>query len=239
MITHQRPVARLYHGLILAAAPAALAALLAACSVGAASPAAQTGSSGSPVGAAAGAPSPGVLASIGIAASTAPSSGPAASAASSASTAPIAALPTPAGGSGGGRYGTGPTPKPSPKPAPKPTPGHTPKPSATLVIKAGSTSLGTVLVDANGLTLYVYASDSANHSNCTGGCASAWPPLLVKAGTKVSGGSGVHGHFATFKRSDGTTQVSYNGKPLYGWTGDSQPGDTTGQGVGGFTIAKV
>jgi predicted lipoprotein with Yx(FWY)xxD motif len=96
-----------------------------------------------------------------------------------------------------------------------------------------------VLVGSDGLTLYFHAGDSSTHSTCTGSCATAWPPLLVKAGTIVSGGSGVHGTFATFKRSDGTTQVTYKGHPLYAWTGDYYPGDTTGQGIGGFTVAKA
>jgi predicted lipoprotein with Yx(FWY)xxD motif len=108
-----------------------------------------------------------------------------------------------------------------------------------VTIKTGSTSLGIVLVTSDGFTLYIHAGDSATHSACTGGCATAWPPLLVKAGTKVKGGSGASGRFATFKRADGTTQVTYNGHPLYSWTGDYSPGDTTGQGIGGFSIAKA
>jgi predicted lipoprotein with Yx(FWY)xxD motif len=62
--------------------------------------------------------------------------------------------------------------------------------------------------------------------------------VLVAPGTKVTGGAGIHGHFATFKRSDGTTQMSYNGQPLYTWPGDLYAGDTTGQGLGGFSVAK-
>jgi predicted lipoprotein with Yx(FWY)xxD motif len=143
-----------------------------------------------------------------------------------------AATPSAQGG-GGGRYGTGATP------TPKATAKPTSKPAPSITIKSGSTSLGTVLVGSDGLTLYTHAGDSSSHSSCTGSCASAWPPLLVKAGTKVKDGSGVHGQFATFKRADGTTQVTYNGKPLYAWTGDYYAGDTTGQGINGFTIAKV
>jgi len=175
------------------------------------------------------------------AASVPPVTSEAPSAASSAPPVAPAASPTAeataTAGSGGGRYGGGgtPTPKPTAKPAPKPTA----KPTAKLTIKSGSTSLGTVLIGSDGLTLYVHAGDSSTHSACTGSCATAWPPLLVKAGTIVSGGSGVHGAFATFKRSDGTTQVTYKGHPLYAWTGDYYPGDTTGQGIGGFSVAKV
>lgn len=234
MVLTLRSLTWLARGLIF---PAALSAVLAACSAagpGATVPPASSVApvaSVAPAGAVAQSEGPTGAASLGPAASSA--SEP--SAAPSASTSPIVALPTPAGGSGGGRYGGG----GASSPTPKPTPRQTPRPSPTLVIKAGSTSLGTVLVDSNGLTLYVLAGDSATHSNCTGGCASAWPPLTVKGGTKVSGGSGVHGRFGTFKRADGTTQVTYNGRPLYGWTGDSQPGDTTGQGLNGFSVAKA
>ena len=133
--------------------------------------------------------------------------------------------PTDKAAGGGGRYGTGGGSKTTPAPG--------------LVIKTASTSLGSVLTGVGGLTLYVHAGDSTNHSTCTGGCASAWPPVLVKAGAKVTAGSGVKGQLGTFTRSDGTTQVAYNGKPLYSWTGDYYTGDTTGQGINGFTIAKV
>jgi len=193
------------------------AALVAACSVGAATarPSVAPAVSQAPA-----------AASVGPLPSSAPSAAPS-SAPTPSSTAVASA------GGGGGRYGPPPTSTPTSKPKP------TPKPAPTVTIKTGSTSLGTVLVTSDGFTLYIHAGDSASHSACTGGCATAWPPLLVKAGTKVKGGSGAHGTFATFKRADGTTQVTYNGHPLYSWTGDYSPGDTTGQGIGGFSIAKA
>ena len=144
---------------------------------------------------------------------------------SPAPTSASAPSPTDKATGGGGRYGSGGGAKATPAPG--------------LVIKAATTSLGSVLAGPDGLTLYIHAGDSANHSTCTGGCAAAWPPVLVKAGSKVSAGSGVKGQLGTFTRSDGTTQVAYNGLPLYSWPGDSAPGDTTGQGIGGFTIAKA
>ena len=106
------------------------------------------------------------------------------------------------------------------------------------MIRTEPTGLGAVLAGADQLTLYIHAGDGMNHSTCTGGCIASWPAVLVAPGTKVTGGAGVHGHFATFKRSDGTTQVSYNGHPLYTWPGDLYAGDTTGQGLGGFSVAK-
>ncbi len=198
----------------------ALISLVAACSAGA-GPTAPAGDSQASIAASA-TPDASTPASIAPSLEPPSSSGP--------TDAPIAR-------GGGGRYGTGATP--TPDPTTKPTPKATPKPAPTLTIKSGSTSLGTVLVTSDGLTLYVLAGDSATHSTCTADCASAWPPLLVKAGTKVKGGTGVHAAFTTFKRGDGGTQVAYKGHPLYSWTGDSYPGDTTGDGVGGFSVARV
>jgi predicted lipoprotein with Yx(FWY)xxD motif len=101
-----------------------------------------------------------------------------------------------------------------------------------------TTGLGPVLVGPNGLTLYTHTGDSATASTCTGSCATAWPPLALPAGSNATGGTGVTGAFATLTRDDGSLQVTYNGLPLYGWKNDAKPGDTTGQGVAGFTVAK-
>jgi predicted lipoprotein with Yx(FWY)xxD motif len=101
-----------------------------------------------------------------------------------------------------------------------------------------TSSLGPVLTGPNGLTLYTHAGDTATTSSCTGGCATAWPPLTVAAGATATGGTGVTGTFATLTRADGTLQVTYKGLPLYGWQKDAKPGDVTGQGVGGFSVAK-
>ena len=102
------------------------------------------------------------------------------------------------------------------------------------VVTTATTSLGPVLVGPNGLTLYTPAGDSATASTCTGGCAAAWPPLVGPA----TGGAGVSGTFATLTRDDGSVQATYNGLPLYGWKNDTKPGDVTGQGVNGFSVAK-
>jgi predicted lipoprotein with Yx(FWY)xxD motif len=108
-----------------------------------------------------------------------------------------------------------------------------------LTVKAASTGVGKVLVGPNGLTLYILTSDHTNSSSCTGTCVDDWPPLTVKSGTKVVGGPGVKGTFATFTRSDGTRQVSYRGKPLYSFAGDRSAGDTNGEGIGGvWFVAK-
>ena len=124
-----------------------------------------------------------------------------------------------------------------------PAPVATPAPSAPatggVVVGTATTSLGVVLVAPNGLTLYTRSGDSANTSSCTGGCISAWPALTVPAGGTASAGTGVTGTVGTFTRTDdGTTQVTYKGLPLYFWKSDTKPGDVTGQGIGGFSVAK-
>jgi len=104
---------------------------------------------------------------------------------------------------------------------------------------ASSASLGTFLTGANGKTLYTHAGDGPNTSTCTGACATAWPPLTVAAGGQPTAGAGVTGKLGTLTRADGTMQVTSDGLPLYYWQGDAKPGDTTGDGVNGFSVAKV
>lgn len=110
--------------------------------------------------------------------------------------------------------------------------------STGVVVSMATTGLGPVLVGPNGLTLYTKSGDTATSSTCTGGCASAWPPLTVPAGLAATAGAGVSGKFGTLTRADGTLQVTYNGLPLYGWMNDHAAGDTTGQGINGFSVAK-
>ena len=80
------------------------------------------------------------------------------------------------------------------------------------------------------MTLYKYSGDVAGSgkSACDGGCATTWPPLTIPRGASLSRGSGTTGKLATIKRSDGTLQVTYNGHPLYFFSGNSAPGDTNG-----------
>lgn len=95
-----------------------------------------------------------------------------------------------------------------------------------------STDLGTILVDAKGMTLYLFTKDTQNSgkSTCEGQCLAAWPPLL---GEPKAGKGADKSLLGTITRTDGTTQATYNGWPLYYWAKDSAPGDTTGQGVNG------
>jgi predicted lipoprotein with Yx(FWY)xxD motif len=94
--------------------------------------------------------------------------------------------------------------------------------------------LGTVLVDGQGFTLYLYVPDhQSGNSVCNGSCALAWPPLILPNGVSAAvAGSGVKSSLlGTTKRSDGSVQVTYNRWPLYTWQGDSTPGQATGQGI--------
>jgi predicted lipoprotein with Yx(FWY)xxD motif len=86
-----------------------------------------------------------------------------------------------------------------------------------------------VLTNAQGFTLYMYAPDTSTTSNCTGGCASTWPPVPGP----VTAGSGVTGTLGVITRSDGTKQATYNGHPLYMYSGDSAAGQNNGNGIGG------
>ena len=112
-----------------------------------------------------------------------------------------------------------------------------------LTLNTASTSaLGTFLVAANGMTLYKYTPDTPGVSNCTGGCATAWPPYTISAdaaSAALQGATGIGGQIGTITRADGTIQVTYNNIPLYFYAKDSAIGDTNGQGLGGvwFVVA--
>jgi predicted lipoprotein with Yx(FWY)xxD motif len=83
------------------------------------------------------------------------------------------------------------------------------------------------------MTLYIFTKDRPDQTTCTGGCAQLWPPLTVSAGQQPEAGAGVTGRLGTLVRPDGGTQVTYDGMPLYYYSGDTKAGDTTGQGQGG------
>jgi predicted lipoprotein with Yx(FWY)xxD motif len=91
-------------------------------------------------------------------------------------------------------------------------------------------ALGSFLVDSKGMSLYIFTKDSPNTSVCNGGCAAAWPPLLT-TGAPIAGTGVTASMLGTTSRADGTTQVTYNGMPLYYWAKDKVAGDVTGQGV--------
>ncbi len=111
--------------------------------------------------------------------------------------------------------------------------------SSVLVLNVNSdTKLGQYLASSNGMTLYTYSKDTSGVSNCSGSCASNWPPYTVAVGAKLPVAAGITGKVATIKRANGTMQVTYNGMPLYLWVQDAKPNDVTGNNVGGFLLAK-
>lgn len=101
-------------------------------------------------------------------------------------------------------------------------------------IKQGDSSLGKVLTDANGMTLYTFDKDKGGKSACYDTCAENWPPLVAADGAVAED------DFGLVERTDGTKQWTYYGKPLYLWVQDKVPGDVTGDGVKGvWRAAKV
>ena len=103
--------------------------------------------------------------------------------------------------------------------------------SATVGV--ANENLGKILVNSQGRTLYLFQRDSGTKSTCTGACAVDWPPL--RAAGKPSAGTEANASLlATSSRPDGKAQVTYNGHPLYLFSGDQNPGDTNGQGLNAF-----
>ena len=105
--------------------------------------------------------------------------------------------------------------------------------ASNAALKTASTSLGKVVVDSGGRTVYVFDKDTAGSgkSACAGDCLAKWPPVEATSGDLT--GHDVTGQIGTITRDDGTEQVTLGGMPLYLFSGDSHAGDVTGQAVGG------
>lgn len=95
-------------------------------------------------------------------------------------------------------------------------------------LKVAETELGPTLVDADGMTLYGFTQDTATSSACSGACADNWPPVPGDTAPPADIDASL---FSTITRDDGTTQLVFGDWPLYGFAGDSAPGDVNGQGV--------
>jgi predicted lipoprotein with Yx(FWY)xxD motif len=108
--------------------------------------------------------------------------------------------------------------------------------SAKATVQLAETSLGDVLTDADGMTLYMFTKDSDGKSACNGQCASLWPPLTAD-GTPTAGDGVDEDDLGTITREDGMTQVTYYGHPLYTYGPDTKAGDVNGQNVGGVWFA--
>jgi len=125
--------------------------------------------------------------------------------------------------SNGGRYGSG--------------GGVTPTNSSTgSVIKTATATVNgtsvTILTNAQGLTLYYRTSDAPPSTVCSGGCAGAWPPLLMSGSSTPTSTTSLSGKLTIVADANGN-QVEYNGHPLYTYSGDTAAGQTTGEGAGG------
>jgi predicted lipoprotein with Yx(FWY)xxD motif len=118
----------------------------------------------------------------------------------------------------------GSTPAPTQVSVASPTP--TPTPSQILTTKTSSTA--SYLADSKGMALYIFDNDQQGVSNCNGACAAKWLPYTVATAPSI-----LPANVSVIKRSDGSMQYAYKGMPLYYYSLDKQPGDTTGDGVGG------
>jgi predicted lipoprotein with Yx(FWY)xxD motif len=132
----------------------------------------------------------------------------------------LAALAVAACGSSGGSNASAPAPPRTPN-------------GQSATVGAANENLGKILVDSQGRTLYLFRRDSGTKSACTGACAIEWPPLRA-TGKPTVGGGATASILASSARSDGKPQVTYNGHPLYLFSGDQKPGDTNGEGVNAF-----
>jgi len=123
-------------------------------------------------------------------------------------------------GGGGGPYGSSPSAA---------APGRQGAPGVAVA----TSKLGQILVDGTGRTLYLFEADTNGSSACDATCAQAWPPLIAKGPVTAGNGANVT-ELGSTTRKDGSTQVTYNGHPLYNFSGDVKAGDTTGQGSHAF-----
>jgi predicted lipoprotein with Yx(FWY)xxD motif len=128
----------------------------------------------------------------------------------------------------GGSEDSGGTTSASPSPS-ETTPEESTEGSADLMVAASS--LGDIVVDGKGMTVYVFDNDTAGSgtSSCSGQCLVNWPPVPPSGDEPTA--DGVTGELGTITATDGSTQITLNGFPLYYWKGDAAPGDVTGQAV--------
>lgn len=114
--------------------------------------------------------------------------------------------------------------------------------SSTALINTASATVGgqqvTILTNAQGMTLYYYTKDTASTVACTGGCATAWPPLLANGSSTPTSSTSLPGTLSVVNGADGA-QVEYQGHPLYTFASDTAPGQTSGEGVGGVWHAAT
>ena len=105
--------------------------------------------------------------------------------------------------------------------------------AANAALATADSSLGEIVVDGKGMTVYVFDKDAkgSGQSACSGDCGTKWPAVVAESDSPAV--DGVTGEVGTITRDDGTKQVTLGGMPLYLFSGDAKAGDVTGQGVGG------
>jgi predicted lipoprotein with Yx(FWY)xxD motif len=108
-----------------------------------------------------------------------------------------------------------------------------PASTGALAVKVATSSLGSLLTDGKGRTLYLFTRDSGTTSSCSGGCASVWPPVMSATAVQVGTGASAS-LLGTTSSGAGQSQVTYNGHPLYYYVGDANPGDTNGEQLNQF-----
>ena len=111
-------------------------------------------------------------------------------------------------------------------PSPSSSGSSSPAAGAASTVKTATISGVTVLTNSKGFTLYSFAPDTSTTSKCNGTCAQNWPPV-----TGPVTAAGVTGTFGTITRSDGSTQATFDGHPLYAFVGDTTPGQAKGNGL--------
>lgn len=99
--------------------------------------------------------------------------------------------------------------------------------SSSAVLTSAKIGGAMVLTNSKGLTLYTFAPDTATKSNCTGKCATFWPPVAGPASARA----GIKGQVGMITRADGSIQATYGGHPLYTFSGDKAPGQNHGNGI--------
>ena len=141
-----------------------------------------------------------------------------------------------------GACGTSSTIAGVPSPAPAAAPAAAPAsaaPAGPALTASPTAALGTVVVDGTGYTLYRFDKDTAKPpvSNCAGECAQKWPPVLATPGSPLTVEGVPQEAVGTINRPDGSIQLTLGGWPVYRYSGDTQPGATSGQGLNGTWAA--
>ena len=145
----------------------------------------------------------------------------------------LAAAACSSNGSGSSAASSSAAPSTTSAASPSAAPSSTATSATGATIQTARTSLGMVLTNGKGMTVYLFEADTGPKPTCYGACAKAWPPVLT-TGSPAAGPGAKASLLGTTKRTDGTTQVTYAGHPLYFFIASTKPGQVNGQGVNNF-----